>query len=209
MMSGRIFRRWTIAAVRAMWRRRIRASRAITAAPVIAAVALVGVCASSPPSRFYTLAPTAPEATPPTGVGSVIINGVTIPGEIDRPEIVRRTGPNQLSIAELDRWAAPLEETIRRVLADDIANRVPNPVPGQQSSVSVDIHEFYGDGACNVTLRAVWTPRQPAGQPASEDIHVPSSGSCPVTLAATMSIALGELSDRMIAGAARLHPAAK
>ena len=208
-MSGGIFRRRTIAAVRAVWQRRMMASRAAAAAPVIAALALIGGCASSPASRFYTLSPTPPEATPPAGAGSMSINRVTIPGEIDRPEIVRRTGPNQLSIAEWDRWAAPLDETIRRVLSDDIENRVPNPVPGQQSSVSVDIHEFFGDGACNVTLRAVWTPKQPAGQPASEDIHVPSSGSCPVTLAATMSIALGELSDRIIAGAARLHPAAK
>ncbi len=208
-MHGRIFPRWTVAAVRAIRGRRTTASRATTAAPALAALALIGACASSPPSRFYTLSNTAPEATPPAGVGSVIITRVTIPGEIDRPEIVRRTGPNQLSIAELDRWAAPLDETIRRVLADDIDGRVPTPVPGQQIAVSVDIHEFYGDGACNVTLRAVWTPRQPAGQPGSEDIQVPSSGSCPVTLAATMSIALGRLSDRIIASAARLSPAAK
>ena len=209
-MSGRISPRCTITAARAIAvRRNSNARRALTAAPLLAALGLIGACASSPSTRFYTLSETAPEATPPTGVGSVTISAVTIPGEIDRPEIVRRTGPNRLSIAELDRWAAPLDETIRRVLADDIENRVPNPVAGQQSSVSVDIHEFFGDGACNVTLRAVWTPRQPAAQPVSEDINVPSSGSCPVTLAATMSIALGELSDRIIAGAARLHPAAK
>jgi uncharacterized protein len=180
---------------------------------LVAAVLLVGACSSSPPTRFYTLSDTAPDATTPGGVGWVRIVGVTIPGELDRPEVVRRIGPNQLNIAGLDRWAAPLDQTIRRALSDDISRRVPNPAAGQQYSVSVDIHEFYGDGSCNVTLRADWTVKQahpanaqPASaQPVNEEIHVPSSGACTATLPATMSIALGQLSDRIIAGVARAH----
>jgi uncharacterized lipoprotein YmbA len=176
--------------------------------PAFAVLMLVGACSSTPPTRFYTLNDTAPEATPPAGVGWVRVVGVTIPGEIDRPELVRRIGPNQLSIAGFDRWAAPLDQTIRRALSDDIARRVPSPSPGQQYSVSVDIHEFYGDGSCNVTLRAAWTllkqsPPQNA-QPMNEEIQVPSSGACTATLPATMSIALGQLSDRIIAGVARM-----
>jgi uncharacterized lipoprotein YmbA len=171
-------------------------------------VILLAGCASSPPARFYTLSDTAPQATLPAGVGLITITGVTIPGEIDRPEIVRRTGPNQLNISELDRWAAPLDETIRRVLTDDIGRRVPAPAPGQQHSVSVDIHELYGDGDCNVTLRAAWTLKQVPAQggtgarPVNEEIRIPSSGSCPQTLPATMSIALGQLSDRIIGATA-------
>ncbi len=38
-------------------------------APVIAALVLVDACSSSPPTRFYTLSDTAPEAAPPGGVG--------------------------------------------------------------------------------------------------------------------------------------------
>jgi uncharacterized lipoprotein YmbA len=179
--------------------------------PVLTAL-LLAACASSPPTRFYTLVDTAPEGTPPPNAGVVSINRVSIPGEIDRPEIVRWVGPNQLNISDLDRWAAPLDDTIQRVLTDDIARRVPSPVPGLQRLVSVDIHEFYGDANCNVTLRAVWVPRQPGGQPAAaaqpaiEQIQVPSSGACPATLPQTMSIALGQLSDRIIAGVTRLPP---
>jgi hypothetical protein len=151
---------------------------------------------------------------------------VSIPGEIDRPEIVRKVGPNQLSVAGSDRWAAPLEDIIRRVLIDDIARRAPGAAAEQQRLVSVDIHEFYGDASCNVTLRAMWTLKQAggqpegsggnpekrqwrdAGQPAAEEISVPSSGACPATLPETMSIALGQLSDRIIAGVAHVPPAA-
>jgi len=169
---------------------------------------LLGGCASSPPTNFYTLSDTATETAAPAGMGHVIVTGVTIPGEIDRPEIVRKVGPNQLSVAESDRWAAPLEDTIRRVLTDDIGRRTPGAVAQPQRPATVDIHEFYGDASCNVTLRAVWTLGQSGAQATPEEIRVPSSGSCPTTLAATMSIALGELSDRIIAGAARIPPAA-
>jgi uncharacterized protein len=183
-------------------------SAALAAALVIALTAdWVAGCSSSPPMRFYTLSETAPEAVAPSGVGLVEVTGVTVPGELDRPEVVRRMGPNQLRISGLDRWAAPLDQVIRRVLSDDIGRRVRAPVPGREYPVSVDIHEFYGDDSCNVTLRAAWTVRQPhaaAVQPANEEIQVPSSGACPETLAATMSVAVGQLSDRIIAGVARM-----
>jgi uncharacterized lipoprotein YmbA len=202
-MSGRYFLRGAVAVGRASATSRV----AVAVMPAIAALVLVGACSSTPPTRFYTLSDTAPEAAPPAGIGWVRVVGVTIPGEIDRPELVRRIGPNQLSIAGFDRWAAPLDQTIWRALSDDIARRVPNPSPGRQYSVSVDIHEFYGDGSCNVTLRAAWTLKQsPAqnAQPVNEEIQVPSSGACTATLPATMSIALGQLSDRIIAGVARM-----
>jgi uncharacterized lipoprotein YmbA len=172
----------------------------------LAALLLLAGCASSPPTNFYTLSDTAAQTTAPGGVGHVIITGVTIPGEIDRPEIVRRVGPNQLSVTESDRWAAPLDDTIRRVLTDDIGRRMPGAAAEPQRPVTVDIHEFYGDASCNVTLRAVWTLKQAGTQPTTEEVQVPSSGSCPTTLAATMSIALGQLSDRIIAAVARVPP---
>ena len=215
-MSGWGFSRSVVGVGRASAAARVSgASRAsplgrIAAAgmPVITALLLVGACSSSPPTHFYTLSDTTPETTPPAGVGWVRIVGVTIPGELDRPELVRRIGPNQLNIAGLDRWAAPLDQVIRRALSDDILRRVPSPAPGQQYSVSVDIREFYGDDACNVTLRAAWTLKQTRPgdvQPVNEEIRVPSSGACTATLPATMSIALGQLSDRIIAGVARAH----
>ena len=209
-MRGWFFSRSAVAVVRrasAAGHANAEGCVAVAGMLVITALLLIGACSSSPPTHFYTLSDTAPETTPPAGIGWVRIVGVTIPGELDRPELVRRIGPNQLNIAGLDRWAAPLDQVIRRALSDDILRRVPSPAPGQQYSVSVDIREFYGDGACNVTLRAAWTLQQTRPgdvQPVNEEIQVPSSGTCTATLPATMSIALGQLSDRIIAGVARM-----
>jgi hypothetical protein len=174
---------------------------------VAAILLLLGACASSPPTRFYTLSDTPGETVAPAGASRVLITVVSIPGEIDRPEIVRRIGPNQLSVSELYRWAAPLDDTIRRVLTDDIARRLQGAVSEPPRLVAVDVREFYGDTSCNVTLRAEWALKQTGAQPVAEEIHVPSSGACPATLADTMSTALGQLSDRIIAGVARVPPA--
>ena len=43
-----------------------------------------------------------------------------MPGALDRPQIARRLGPNQLEYAENERWAGPLDDMIRRVLAADL-----------------------------------------------------------------------------------------
>lgn len=177
--------------------------------PSAALVLLAVACSSSPPTRFYTLSDTAPEGTVTAEVGPVSVAGVNIPGELDRPEIVLRTSPNRLHVSGLDRWAAPLDQTIRRVLSDDIARRLRHPAAGPQRAVAVDIHEFYGDAACNVTLRTVWTTRSvgnAAAQSFTEEIQVPAAGACPDALAAAMSSALGQLSDRILAGLARLPP---
>ena len=180
---------------------------------VIAALTLLSACSSNPPERFYTLSETAPDAhsAPPPGTGSVRVDRVTIPGELNRPQLVRQLDANRLQIAEFDRWAAPLDEMIRRVLSADVARRLPaGPVAsadaGRPHSLSVDIREFYGDANCNVTLRAAWTPKQPhpeTAQANTEEVHVSSTGACPDSLPATMSVALGQLSDRIVAGVAR------
>jgi uncharacterized protein len=180
---------------------------------VIAALGLMCACSSSPPTRFYTLSETAPDAqtAPVLGAGSVRVDRVTIPGELDRPQIVRQVDANRLQLVELDRWAAPLDEMIRRVLSADVARRLPassaaSADAGRQHSLSVDIREFYGDANCNVTLRAAWTPRQPHPETAQanpEEVRVPSTGACPDSLPATMSAALGQFSDRIVAGVAR------
>lgn len=184
----------------------------------IATLVLMGACSSSPPTRFYTLSETAPEthSGAQLGADSVRIYRVAIPGELDRPQLVRRVDANRLQIAEQDRWAAPLDEMIRRVLSGDLARRLSagpladasdaSPAGGQHS-LSVEVREFYGDANCNVTLRAAWTPKESSAtahpqtsRATTEDIHVSSTGPCPDGLPATMSVALGQLSDRIVAG---------
>ena len=52
---------------------------------------------------------------------AVGIGPVTLPQYLDRPQIVERTGPNSLKIAEFDRWAEPLNNTVPRILVQNIS----------------------------------------------------------------------------------------
>jgi uncharacterized lipoprotein YmbA len=180
-------------------------------------VLLLSACASSPEMRFYTLNVVGPQApSPAQAEGSPVrIVRVTVPGELDRAQLVRRVDANRLQIAELDRWAAPLDETIRRVLSADLAARLPpamivsaadSAASGASRALSVDIQEFSGDASCAVTLRAAWalTPPNGASAQGMEDVRIPPRGACATsTLPAAMSEALAQLSDKIAASIAR------
>ena len=84
-------------------------------------------CDSSPPTRFYILNDIAPTAQPAAVSNriAVRVEPLAIAAEVDRPELVTRSGPNRVHVAGLERWAAPLPGQIRRVLSDDLAARLP------------------------------------------------------------------------------------
>jgi uncharacterized lipoprotein YmbA len=192
---------------------------------------LIG-CGTSPPTRFYILneiAPTAAAtatsnaatnastsasttAVTPSNVSPttppVQLVPVAIAPELDRPELVTRSGPNRVHVADFERWAAPLADQIRRVLSDDLAARL---APGlivsadepagsePRRTLSVAIDEFYGDESCAVSLRAGWSLSRPnaASLHGTEQLQIPGSAPCGEQLPAAMSRALAALADRL------------
>jgi uncharacterized protein len=196
--------------------RRLRCAVTVT---VAATSALAVGCTSSPPLRYYTLTevPATARVSAAEDTVPVRLDRVTIPTELDRSQLVRRIDATRLQIMDGERWAAPLEDTIRRVLSDDLASRLPpnmvaNPnepsVGEKRQSLSVDIAEFYGDAACTVTLRAAWVLKQADSQSSrgTEEARIPASGDCSGVGAVptAMSQALAQLSDRIAAAVA--HP---
>jgi uncharacterized lipoprotein YmbA len=131
---------------------------------------------------------------------------VTLPGEVDRLELVQRIDATRLRLAEDDRWAAPLSEMIQRTLSADLQSRVPVGTGSDPDQLSVDIEEFIGDASCAVTLRAAWSWKAAGASSAApstrgyETVRVEPSGTCEVSaLPAAMSRALAEFSDKVAA----------
>jgi len=89
-----------------------------------AALVLCSACASSPPSRFYTLTPL-PEAQ---GRGADISGGdlaigigpVVFPQFLDRPQLVVRDGSNRLDLEEFNRWGGSLQDDFLRVWGENL-----------------------------------------------------------------------------------------
>jgi len=182
-----------------------------------AAVLLAVACASSPPVRYYVLTSVAADKRLPTPADMVPVRleRLTIPTELDRSELVRRTDPTRVELLEDDRWAAPLDDMIRRVLTADLAARLPadrvadpnEPAGGERpQSLGVDIQRFDGDAACAVTLRVAWVLKPAEGpslRGSEEERASPGACSGAAGLAPAMSQALAQLSDRLAAVIAR------
>ena len=88
---------------------------------------LVSGCGSSTPSRFYTLTSlkSAEPMRQPAGekIKTIVrIGPVDIPDYLDKPQIVTRTGQNELSIAEFDRWGGSLRNDVSRVLIENLSS---------------------------------------------------------------------------------------
>ena len=130
-------------------------------------IILLAGCGVTGPSRHYILTPaevTASQASPAAGP-SLGIGPVAFPAYLDRPEIVHRSGHNQLHFAGSDRWAEPLKTNFTRTLAENLSRLLPtdhialHPWPRSAAidyRVGVDVVRFDADAAGRVVLAAGW-----------------------------------------------------
>jgi uncharacterized protein len=133
---------------------------AVTALPV-------GACVATRPTSFYTLSAMPERRTiPPRGRGLKLgLGPVTLPPYLDRPDIVTREGPNQLRLAEFDRWAEPLEPLLARIMAADLHALLDAedviPVPLRRDVrldrvVAIDVGRLDADPKGEVVFDARW-----------------------------------------------------
>jgi uncharacterized protein len=180
---------------------------------ILAGTLCLAACQSSPPTHYFALTEVASSAAPASAPATLLVlrvERVTIPGELDRLELVRHGESNQLRIATFDLWAAPLDEMIQRVVTEDLAARLPagsvasinEPAAHQQHRhLYLDIQEFAADERGAVKLRAAWLLQSPstADLRGSEELSINANDPGADALAAAMSGALGVLADRLAA----------
>jgi len=179
----------------------------------LAAVCQLSACGDSAPMRYYTLKAIAPAGTSSASGASdqikIRLEPVAIPAELDRLQIVSRDGPYSVRISDFDRWAAPLQEQIRRTLSDDLSARMPAGLmadPNEPAAneprrlLSVSIAAFSADESCASSLRADWSVRNPGGAiEHGQQVQVTTSAPCGGGVPAAMSAALAQLADRLAA----------
>lgn len=165
-------------------------------------------------SAFFLLspAPAPTEAAPaPVVLG---IGPVTLPGYLDRPELVVRVNENEITLSETDRWAEPLAENLVRTLEENLSALLPGSTyvehPWFESrapeyAVSLDVRRFEADASGAVVLDAVWElarggARLDGGRERIEEV---ASGPDRAAAVAAQSRALAELSRRLAASVRR------
>jgi len=170
------------------------------------AFTLLAGCASSPPNTYYTLSVKSPcpAISPPAHMGNLDTATIRLPGVLDRPQLVVRTGPQTVDIREFDRWAEPLDQMATRVLAEDIAS-CQSPLGSEKPKyfLSVSIDEFMTDTSGQAHLTGRWWTRpkgeEKPAQPGhsfslSERVKGPGSAES----AAAMSALLGRLAGEIV-----------
>ncbi len=142
-------------------------------------IGAVAACAETQPSQFYVLssleassagaAPGSAKAKP-VSVGA---GPITMTEYLDRPQIVTRTSPTKLSLAEFDRWGEPLTPLFGRVMAENmsvlLASERVYPLPRRDGGrldyrVQIDVVRFDADQTGQVILSSRWTLYEGTGQ---------------------------------------------
>jgi hypothetical protein len=181
----------------------IRAIAAIAAGWALAV--LIAGCASKPAHLYNLSAGPAATANSDPGLSKlvVVIGPVSIPALVDAPQIVVRTGPNQVSLDEFNRWASPLKDNIARVVAANLSamlgtSRVSSALNiDADYRVAIDVQTFESAPGDAATLSALWAVRRVKDgktDTGNTSVREPASQKGYEALAAAHSRALSRLS---------------
>lgn len=139
----------------------------------IVIVLLVGQwgCAHTESAKFYILnsmAGTPSEIQTEENKLKVVlgIGPIKLPEYLDRPQIMSRTGGNELEYTEFHQWAEPLKDNFARVLGENLSVLIPtNQIylfPWRRSAgidyqLEVDVISFEGSLEGDSVLTVRWT----------------------------------------------------
>jgi uncharacterized lipoprotein YmbA len=171
--------------------------------------------ATGTPSPAKSGQPTANPNSAPVAIG---LGPVQFPEFLDRPELVIRTSPNGFELSETDRWAEPLSDNFRHVLANHLVNLlgISNVVqfpwdPGTRLDyiVRVQVQGFESDTARNAQLVAHWELRTPQGDQilASREARIshPAASLSGDDVAAALSDDVADLAGQIVSTIAQFE----
>jgi uncharacterized protein len=168
--------------------------------------ALLAGC-SSPNPDLYTLA-AVPGPIVHTPAHTIELRRLSLPGYLDRPEIIRSAAQYRLRVTVNDRWGESLSGMLARVFTENLVQRLPGatvfPETGAISVqpdvvLEVNIQRFDADAAGAVVLLAQIAVRRETGHASeiarSVRLTATPRGAGTQELVASMSADLGELAD--------------
>lgn len=136
----------------------------------VATLAVVlGACGSAPPTHYYTLVPPADShATAGTAASPFQFEllPVTIPAQVDLPQMVVRQGGQGIAMVQGERWIAPLGDEVRGALSADLTRdfhaQDVTGLPSQGATsvrIKLDVRRFDSVPGNSATIDAAWSVR--------------------------------------------------
>lgn len=198
---------------------------AVAAFALALAVALASGCSSAPPMRFYVITPLAAPAASAAAPGPrVVVAAVRLPEYLERPQLVTRSGDNQLRLEEFHQWGGNLAKDLTRVMAENLSQLLGSDAvvaaphtlrmrPDYRVALEVLRFERAADARVHLTAKW-WLQRGADAAPLASPTTVLASAPLPeaATFEATvvaMSGVYGELSRTIAQAIARQEKAAR
>lgn len=151
-----------------------------TRLPGLALALAVAGCASAP-LHYYTLVAPVAESELAAGAGPVAVSPlpfellpVSVPAQVDQPQLVVREGDQGVALLGSERWIAPLGDELRSALSADLARQLHSAdMSGMPSSdkrrlrMKLDVHRFDSAPGAYALIEGAWSVRTvQGGQPA-------------------------------------------
>lgn len=162
------------------------------------------------PSRFFVLTPVEQPGEAAARKLALGLGPMRFPDYLARPQLVRRSGQNQLRISQVEMWAEPLERNFKRVLSQDLGVLLGTKEILQHpwfTTVSLDyeipieVLRFEPDDDGTIRLDARWAIREPRSDrllhTAESRIAEAPTDSSTEAIVAAMSAAVGKLSEEI------------
>ncbi len=126
-------------------------------------------CATSRAEHFFVLTDVERAASPPSGsyAGSLVVDPVSLPELVDRPQFVIRGEGGRVVILEQQRWAEPLWSGVARLMAAQLGRLLGTTSVSSSDGVlarpdhrvAVDIRTLDSAPGRGVTVEALWSVR--------------------------------------------------
>jgi uncharacterized lipoprotein YmbA len=121
-----------------------------------------GIGCTSAPVHYYTLA-SPPEKTLPASQLSLAIDVRVLhtPPQLNRSELMVRTGPTEVMLLENERWASPLNDEIKNALRIQLQRRLSRMTGSRPASakltLDIDVQQLEAAFGQYALLQASWS----------------------------------------------------
>jgi len=132
--------------------------------------AVLAACASAPLHYYTLMSPEAAGAAAPAVAGSAVLPfavlPVSVPAQVDQPQLVVRDGAQRVLLLNGERWIAPLADELRSALAADLSRELGSQnttglpdsgVPGLR--IKLEVHQFDSWPGSYALLAGIWSVR--------------------------------------------------
>jgi uncharacterized protein len=143
----------------------------------LAWLASVCVGCTSAPVRYYTLTPAADETwRAPQTTLAIDVRVVHTPPQLNRSQLMVRTGPAEVTLLENERWASPVNEEIKSALRLGLQRRLA-PMSGSAPALAkltldVDVQHLEAELGRYAVIQASWSATLSATDRRSDGVRV-------------------------------------